>query len=284
MIEKQILNRLQNAINYVEDNLYESIRLENAAKAAFMSQSSFYILFFNVLGTTLKDYIRKRRLSLSSCDLLQTDASILEIALKYQFATYESYSRAFKKLFGISPTIYRLKGTYVNAFPRIAITCSNLSEGDSMITMEMNKDLIIKEIHDLAKGHILDIDIDKFDDINTGYGYHIGDKVLIEVPKRVKNVLLGNNLDVDVTRISNDEFVVIIKDKTEEFIKSLSQQIIDAMFPDFVFEDASLNLTVSIGVSSFTAGGSEEDSDIINNVKGAMMISKQKGRNQYTFL
>ena len=43
MMEKQFMDRIQNAINYVEDHLYEKLEIENIAKAAFMSQSSFII-------------------------------------------------------------------------------------------------------------------------------------------------------------------------------------------------------------------------------------------------
>lgn len=103
MIKKQLIDRLQNAIGYIEAHLCEEIEIENIAKAAYMSQSSFYAVFPSVLGTAVKDYIRKRRLSLSAYDLIHSEMSILDIALTYQYGTYESYSRAFKKLFGICP-------------------------------------------------------------------------------------------------------------------------------------------------------------------------------------
>ena len=63
-MEKQLIDRIQNAIEYVEEHLYEKIDIENVSKVAFMSQSTFYIIFSSLLGTTIKDYIRKRRLSL----------------------------------------------------------------------------------------------------------------------------------------------------------------------------------------------------------------------------
>lgn len=279
MMEKQFMDRIQNAINYVEDHLYEKLDIEDIAKAAFMSQSSFYLIFSNILDTTIKDYIRKRRLSLSAYDLIHSKSSVLDVALKYQYCTSESYSRAFKKLFGISPKKYKEINLFVNVFPRVALNYNNLSGGDVMISKEMNKDLIIKKIHALSNGYVLDIDIDHFKQINDNYGHDIGDKVLIEVPKRVKEVLNNHQLDVDVVRISGDEFAVIIKDQSRNFIEQLSADIINIMSCEFIFDELSLPITVSIGISDFTVDCNNED--VIKNANSAMLIAKRNGKNQY---
>lgn len=278
-MEKQFMDRIQNAINYVEEHLYEKLEIEDIAKAAFMSQSSFYLIFSSILGTTIKDYIRKRRLSLSSYDLIYSNLNVLDVALKYQYYTSESYSRAFKKLFGISPKKYREINLFVNVFPRVALNYNNLSGGDIMISKEMNKDLLMKELHALSNGYVLDIDIDGFMKINDNYGYDIGDKVLIEVPKRVKAVLNNHQLDVDVVRISGDEFAVIIKDHPREFIEQLSADIIEIMSCKFVFDELSLPITVSIGISDFTVDCKNEE--VIKNANSAMLMAKRNGRNQY---
>jgi AraC family transcriptional regulator len=279
MMEKQFMDRIQNAINYVEDHLHEKLEIEYIAKVAFMSQSSFYIIFSNVLDTTIKDYIRKRRLSLSAYDLIYSNLSVLDLALKYQYYTSESYSRAFKKLFGISPKKYKEINLFVNVFPRVVLNYNNLSGGDVMISKEMNKDLLIKEIHDLSNGYVLDIDIDGFMQINDSYGYDIGDKVLIEVPKRIKEVLNTHQLDVDVVRISGDEFAVIIKDQSINFIEQLSADIINIMSSKFIFDELSLPITVSIGISDFTVDCKNEE--VIKNANSAMLLAKRNGRNQY---
>ena len=279
MMEKQFMDRIQNAVNYVENHLYEKLDIEDIAKAAFMSQSSFYLIFSNILDTTIKDYIRKRRLSLSAYDLIHSKSSVLDVALKYQYCTSESYSRAFKKLFGISPKKYKEINLFVNVFPRVALNYNNLSGGDVMISKEMNKDLIIKKIHALSNGYVLDIDIDHFKQINDNYGHDIGDKVLIEVPKRVKEVLNNHQLDVDVVRISGDEFAVIIKDQSRNFIEQLSADIINIMSCEFIFDELSLPITVSIGISDFTVDCNNED--VIKNANSAMLIAKRNGKNQY---
>lgn len=281
-MDKQLIERIQSAIDYIENHLYEKIHIKEVTKTALMSQSSFYVIFSNILGTTIKDYIRKRRLSLSAHDLINSDLSILELSLKYQYGTYESYSRSFKKLFGISPKNYREKNLYTNVFPRVNLTYKVLSGGSHMISREMNKDIILNKIHCVSKGHILDIDIDHFDQINENYGYEIGDKVLIEVPERIKMVLNHYQLNVDVTRINNDEFAVIIKDKSKSFIEKLSEDIIQVISSEFVFNELSFNVTVSIGISDFTVDC--DNNEVIKNANNAMALAKRNGRNQYKIL
>jgi len=278
-MEKQFIDRIQNAINYVEEHLYEKLDIEHIAKVAFMSQSSFYLIFANILDTTIKDYIRKRRLSLSAYDIIHSNLSVLDLALKYQYYTSESYSRSFKKLFGISPKKYKEINLFVNVFPRVALNYNNLSGGDFMISKEMNKDLIINKIHALSNGYVLDIDIDGFKQINDTYGYDIGDKVLIEVPKRIKEVLKNHQLDIDVVRISGDEFAVIIKEQPINFIEQLSSDIINVMSSEFIFDELSLPITISIGISDFTVDRNNEE--VIKNANSAMLLAKTNGRNQY---
>lgn len=278
-MEVQLIYRIQNAIDYIEDNLYEKIEIEDAARAAFMSLSSFYIVFSSLLGTTVKDYIRKRRLSMSSYELVNSSLSILDIALKYQYNTYETYSRAFKKLFSISPQNYRGKNLYTNVFPRITLIYNDLSGGNYMVSREMNKDIVFEKINAVSNGYALDIDIDHFDSVNKNYGHDIGDKVLVEVPERIKKVLIKHNLNVEVTRINNDEFAVIIKDQSKAFIEKLSEDIINAMADEFVFDNLSFHVTVSIGISNFSVEYDNEE--IIKNANDAMLLAKENGRNQY---
>lgn len=278
-MEVQLINRIQNAIDFIEDNLYEKIEIEDVARTAFMSLSSFYTVFSSLLGTTVKDYIRKRRLSMSSYELVNSDLSVLDIALKYQYNTYESYSRAFKKLFGISPQNYREKNLYTNVFPRITLIYNDLSGGNYMVSREMNKDIVFEKINAVSNGYVLDIDIDHFDSVNKNYGHDIGDKLLVEVPERIKKVLIKHNLNVDVTRIKNDEFAVIIKDQSKAFIEKLSEDIINAMADKFVFDDLSFHATVSIGISNFSVEYNNEE--IIKNANDAMLLAKENGRNQY---
>ena len=281
-MEDQLIHRIQNSINYIEDHLYEKLQIREIAKAAFMSQSSFYVAFSNILSTTVKDYIRKRRLSMSGHDLIKSDLSVLAIALKYQYNTYESYSRAFKKLFSDSPQKYRENNVYVDIFPRIFLTCSLLGENKLLVNREMNTEILAKKINDLSTGYILDIDIDHFQKVNDLYGYSLGDKVLIELPNRIKKILRDSKLDTDVIRINNDEFALIIKDRPKTYVEKLAENIINEASKPFTCDDLQVSITVSIGISTFTLGGNSVKA--VENANNTMLLAKAHGRNQYKLL
>ena len=98
--------QIQKAINYIELNIDNKIELQRVAKESCMSLSGLYRIFYSLVGYTVKEYVRLRRIS-ESCILLEMkQLSILEIALKYGFQSNEAFSRAFKKIVGVNPSIY----------------------------------------------------------------------------------------------------------------------------------------------------------------------------------
>jgi AraC family transcriptional regulator len=143
----------------------------------------------------------------------------------------------------------------------------------------MNKETIINSIKNIPSGYILDIDIDHFDQINKNYGHDTGDRVLFEVPERAKAVLKSHGLDVDVIRIDGDEFIVILKEKPIDFVKSISSEIIYAMDRELNFDGTIVKFSISIGISEFSLNSSDE---VVKNAQSAMLKAKENGRNQYS--
>lgn len=99
--------KIQDSIDYIEENLCEKIKLSDVAKKSYLSEFYFHRLFHAIVGDPLMEYVRKRRLSEAAGDLVKTEEKITEIALKYQFSSQESFSRAFKRAYGIAPREYR---------------------------------------------------------------------------------------------------------------------------------------------------------------------------------
>lgn len=77
--------RIQKSIDYIEDSLDIDIKVEDTAKAAFMSVSVFHRLFFAISGYLPKKYIRLRRISLAADDLKAGKDKIIDIAVKYAY-------------------------------------------------------------------------------------------------------------------------------------------------------------------------------------------------------
>ncbi|MDP4089188.1 MAG: AraC family transcriptional regulator [Bacillota bacterium] len=97
----------QGIIDYIEDNLHENIQLEVIAKRTNFSLMQVYRIFSIIMGMTLKEYIRRRRMSKALFDIKFSCEPIINVALKSGYSTHEAFSRAFKELFGVLPIEYR---------------------------------------------------------------------------------------------------------------------------------------------------------------------------------
>lgn len=101
------INAMQQAITYMEEHLLEDINYEDVAKQLYISNYEFHRAFSFLTGMTANAYIRSRRLSLAAREIVETDVSITEVALKYGYDTPESFTKAFTRFHGIAPKFAR---------------------------------------------------------------------------------------------------------------------------------------------------------------------------------
>ena len=109
---------ISKAIDYIEEHITEPTDYARAAKEACSSPFNFQRVFALLCGYTLGDYVRMRRLTLAGEELLSTDAKVIDVALKYGYDSPESFSRAFTRFHGVSPSAVR-KGAAIRSFSRI---------------------------------------------------------------------------------------------------------------------------------------------------------------------
>lgn len=121
---------IQRAVDYTEAHLTEEIDYEEVAKQAYSSAFHFQRMFSMLCGFTLGDYIRMRRLTMAAGDLIETSEKVIDIACKYGYDTPESFSRAFARFHGITPTEAR-RGRMVKSFSRLSVKLI-LSGGNTM--------------------------------------------------------------------------------------------------------------------------------------------------------
>ena len=110
---------LNNIIDKIEENLTEKIEYNDLAKIAGTSSYTLQRIFTFLTSTTLTEYIRKRRLSKATEELLITDIKIIDLALKYQYDSPISFTNSFKKMHGVSPQNFRRTHQTVKTFPKI---------------------------------------------------------------------------------------------------------------------------------------------------------------------
>lgn len=111
---------ISKAIDYIEEHITEPTDYARAAKEACSSPFNFQRVFALLCGYTLGDYVRMRRLTLAGEELLSTDAKVIDVALKYGYDSPESFSRAFTRFHGVSPSAVR-KGAVIHSFSRICV-------------------------------------------------------------------------------------------------------------------------------------------------------------------
>ena len=143
----------------------------------------------------------------------------------------------------------------------------------------------ITDVLDLAKIKetqvaVLFIDLDRFKVINDTLGHHIGDKMLIELSIRIKNILVKDNM---LARIGGDEFVIIVNDVPDRaYISKLADEILLLTREPIKVDDYNLYITVSIGIAFYPDDG-EEKSEIIKHADSAMYHAKDSGKDNYQF-
>ncbi len=98
---------VQRAIDFIEEHLDEELDLSSIADEAYISVAQLYRVFYALTGHPVKDYIRKRRMSVAANYLRNSKRSVEELALDSGFESYHSFAKVFKKIVGLTPAAYR---------------------------------------------------------------------------------------------------------------------------------------------------------------------------------
>lgn len=101
---------ISRAIEYIENNLTKDITIEDIANYLYISSFYFQKGFSIVCGCSISEYIRNRKLSLAGYEILNTDNRIIDIALKYGYDSPDSFTKAFTRFHGCTPTEVRRGG------------------------------------------------------------------------------------------------------------------------------------------------------------------------------
>ena len=131
------IQRLNEAIDYIENNLDQEINVEEAAKIAACSTFHFQRMFTYIAQVTLGEYIRRRRMTLAAFELTQGDQKIIDIATKYGYDSPTAFNRAFQAIHGMAPSAAKNKGVSLTVYPRITFTLS--IKGDEAMVFKIEK-------------------------------------------------------------------------------------------------------------------------------------------------
>lgn len=120
---------------------------------------------------------------------------------------------------------------------------------------------------------VLCVDLDGLKEINDVFGHAMGDKLLIEVARRIQASARGGV----VARLSGDEFGLIIDGKQPEAGKALAEQLAEALANEFLIDGKSVRTGVTTGISVFPHNG-EDAASLLANAGAALFRAKAKSR------
>lgn len=130
---KDLKDAIIAAINYIENNLYDKITLDDIAVYTGLSKYYLHRSFKTLTGESIIEYAQSRKLTSSINELINTNMRIIDIALNYGFDYEQSYIRAFKKSFGCTPLKVRCNQISINLIIKEKINVNDiLSIGNSI--------------------------------------------------------------------------------------------------------------------------------------------------------
>ena len=213
------------ALGYIETNICENVSQEEIAAACYVSLSSLQKLWKYCTHYSLKEYISKRKLTLAGRDLLMEGSSVLDIAMKYGYNSHEVFTRAFTKVWGVSPSKFKKqwKGS-CELYPRL--NSEYAERTDNMENMRVKK-YDISEFYDYLKSqkgtYVLCFDIQQLMHINETLGREAGDKVILEAFRRINGAAEDN---MTCLRLGGDEFAMITESSDTEHVNSIADRVL----------------------------------------------------------
>ncbi len=141
---------IQKTLEHIEEHIGENITIEELAETASLSLFYYQRLFSRLVKKPVREYIKLRRLARAGDVLKNRKNRILDIALEHGFGSHETFTRAFKEAFGITPEQYRENPVGLNQFdkPDLLLGYTLIDEGVPLISDGLVLEINRKTLHE----------------------------------------------------------------------------------------------------------------------------------------
>ncbi len=213
-------------LEFIEENLTQTLTPELCAKKCGYSLSNLQKMFRCVFHIGIGDYISRRKLTLAAKDLLETESSVLEIAVKYGYNSHEVFTRAFQRLWGESPSRYRRSRRFSEIFPKFDESI-DITDEEGQAMEYSKKKFDVSHLYDYMQEHggkyVICFDMVRLMEVNAVYGSAAGDIAIAECLRRI-------DMESDETmlpiRIGGDEFVLITEYDDLKDVECMARKIL----------------------------------------------------------
>lgn len=214
---------LKAAVTYIENHLTDDLTQSEIARNAAVSLSALQKLFRYSLGYSLSEYITKRRMSEAAKRLVMENESVTTLAFDYGYNSVESFSRAFRRIYGILPSDFKREDKHGEIFTSLGIS------DDFIVRDSLRLTNALKENSDC---YVVCFDIVGMIGINE-ISRQAGDIALASAMQRIHEHTDSNYY---VFRIGGDEFAVITPFKDTEKAEKFMRDVLKHNRETFVFD------------------------------------------------
>ena len=207
------------ALDYIENHLCGEMSPQEVADACHYSLSGLQKIFGHVFHIGLADYMARRRVTLAARELVMTRDSIVDIALRYGYGSHEVFIRAFRRIWGETPSHFRRTRTFTDIYP----PNSNLQGGSDMIRHHFDVTQLYDAICQREGTWAIIFDTRRLMEINDTLGRGAGDLAIAECLRRID---CGKREDMLMFRIGGDEFILLTGLTSEKEAKELALSIL----------------------------------------------------------
>ena len=264
------------ALDFIEEHLTEEFSQEEIAAKCYCSLSSLQKTWKICTHMSIKEYVSKRRLTLAGRDML-SGMSVLDAALKYGYNSHEVFTRAFGKVWGVSPSTFKKewKGDCV-LYPRLN---PDYLEGDEIMNYNIKK-FDVRDFYDYLKSqagtYALCFDIQNLMWINDNLGREAGDKVILEAFKRI-NEAAGE--DRVCLRIGGDEFVMISESSDRKTAEELAGKVLSKNGETVAYSGGET--AVSMRAGAILIGESLKYSILCEDFNEVLDLARKSGKVEF---
>lgn len=174
MTSEEHIKRIRKVLNHIDQNLQDDLSLEKLAEIGAYSAFHFHRIFRGIIGETLQEYINRKRLEKSAMLLSHHKKKSLEdVFSEVGFKSYSTFSKTFKKYFGVSPSFFRKNAP--EKFSKILPMNSNNGQKEVVFQqylyhlnqmknfMETNAKIEVKELPEMHLASVLSIGVQNID-------------------------------------------------------------------------------------------------------------------------
>lgn len=235
---------LTEAIEYIEQNLTEPLKREDIAAHCYVSLSSLEKLFSYALHTSIKTYIDKRIMTNAAKDIISSEYSVTDIAMKYQYSSVEVFTRSFKRVWNVNPSQFKESWKFTGIFPKINY---QYEKGDDLYMARKRVDM--SEAYDYLyskKGsYALCFDVKHMMQAND-ISRKAGDLMILEAASRIDKEA---SEDMLLLRIGGDEFTLITGLHDMEEAQKIADSVLSKNGQSVIYETHEIPLILYCGIT-----------------------------------